>query len=222
MTEITTNQTSLYWFDFLLNEFKHETDRAAVVLTVSLFDNSLSILLKKTLVPNHNNDDELFEGSIAPLSSFSSKIHMTYRLGLISVQFSRDLHLIRKIRNEFAHNVYNGKLDDGSVKNLLTTLVHSSDIIKNSPDARSTHEGGSRGDFLMIASLMLYHLNCLIEDNANEKLKTPEQEWIYKWKYVAKGAQPVAQIQQPAQPATQIQQPAQPVAQIQPREEENK
>ncbi len=31
-------------------------------------------------------------------------LYSQYRLGLISVKFARDLHLVRKMRNDFAHN----------------------------------------------------------------------------------------------------------------------
>ena len=46
----------------------------------------------------------LFEGN-GPFSTLSSKIDVAYALGLLSSEERRELHLLRKIRNEFAHAV---------------------------------------------------------------------------------------------------------------------
>lgn len=50
----------------------------------------------------------------SPLSIFSAKIHLCYRMGLIDSAIARTLHLIIKIRNNFAHEVTGCKLDSGS------------------------------------------------------------------------------------------------------------
>jgi hypothetical protein len=47
----------------------------------------------------------LVEGGNAPLGTFRSRIDACYVMGLISEDEHYDLHLIRKIRNEFAHNI---------------------------------------------------------------------------------------------------------------------
>ena len=49
--------------------------------------------------------DKLFEFNNA-LGNFSSKISMTYSLGLIEKIIKSDLHLVRKVPNEFAHDLY--------------------------------------------------------------------------------------------------------------------
>jgi DNA-binding MltR family transcriptional regulator len=41
-----------------------------------------------------------------PLGDFSNKIKMCYCLGLIDKIIRDDLNLIRKIRNEFTHDLY--------------------------------------------------------------------------------------------------------------------
>jgi len=171
-----------FWHDFLIKEFERETDRAAVVLTASLFDNAIGNLLKKFLLPCSGDQDELFDVPNSPLGSFHSKIQTALRLGLISQRFARDLNLIRKIRNEFAHNVSHVNLDEGRVKDYLTTLLSSSDIIRKNPRARAVHPSGSRGDFLMIAGLMLFHVNSLIEDQI-DSIQSITDEWLYSWVY---------------------------------------
>jgi hypothetical protein len=49
--------------------------------------------------------EEEFLPHSRPLGSFSVRIDMAYILGLIGPQARRDLHLIRKIRNDFGHNI---------------------------------------------------------------------------------------------------------------------
>ncbi len=93
-------------------ELKDESDRAAVILGAAKIDVQLFHLLRKVLLPTTGKDDELFEGE-SPLSSFSAKIHLTYRLGLIDAQFVHALNLIRKIRNAFAHESSGCKMESG-------------------------------------------------------------------------------------------------------------
>lgn len=64
----------------LFKEFKNESDRAAVILSISLIDEALEILLKKYFVSIPSSDDNLFDNPMSAFSSFSAKIDVTYRL----------------------------------------------------------------------------------------------------------------------------------------------
>jgi len=50
------------------------------------------------------HDKKVFDGN-GPLSTFSSKIDLCYRLGLISKDEYRVMHVVRSIRNQFAHKL---------------------------------------------------------------------------------------------------------------------
>jgi len=97
-------------FSEFLNEIKNESDRAAVILGAAKIDDVLAQLIKKFLLPNVSSKDELMEDD-GPISSFSARINIAYRLGLIDNELTRNLHLIRKTRNEFAHAAMGCKLD---------------------------------------------------------------------------------------------------------------
>jgi hypothetical protein len=99
-------------FKKFLIEFKNESDRAAVILGAAKLDILLYQLLTKFLITSPTGTDELFDGD-SPLGTFSSKINLAYRLGLIDKDFSLSLHLIRKIRNSFAHEISGISLDNG-------------------------------------------------------------------------------------------------------------
>ncbi|EHU5131509.1 hypothetical protein KY939_001474 [Vibrio parahaemolyticus] len=87
------------------SEFNGASDRAAVIVGASFLDEILrEILLAHLVSDTDKNNKEVFSGN-GPLSSFSSKINMSYRLGLISDRERRLLHGIRGIRNDFAHKL---------------------------------------------------------------------------------------------------------------------
>jgi hypothetical protein len=175
---------AIFWTDFLRKEFEHETDRGAVVLTASLLENALTNILKRHLVPSSNNDDELFENPLAPLSSFGTKIQISQRLGLISTRLARDLNIVRKMRNEFAHNVHGSTLESGKIKDLLTNLITSSDIAKNHDPVKNIYPQGARGNFLKVTNLTLFHLQSMVEGGLTpSQLKPLPDEWIYTWSY---------------------------------------
>lgn len=80
-----------------------ETDRGCALFATSYLDKALSDLLSCALAYDKKIENDLFCGN-APLSSFSSRIKLAFYLGKISKVERRDLDLLRKIRNEFAHH----------------------------------------------------------------------------------------------------------------------
>ena len=75
-----------------------------LVLTVQI-DNLLSEMLKRVLKPaKRKGDDELFR-PMGPLASFSSRVTMAYRLGLICEGDADALNYLRKLRNDCAHTM---------------------------------------------------------------------------------------------------------------------
>jgi len=154
----STSTSSQWTLDFLFTEFQKESDRAAVILAASLIDDSLTQLLKSYFVPNPATRDELFDGPTSPLSNFSAKITLAFRLGLISAKLCRDLHIIRAIRNDFAHNIYGSSFEDGSVKSRIQAL-RASAIFAQRRKPGALMPATPRGDFLYIAGGMLFIIN---------------------------------------------------------------
>ena len=67
-----------------------ESERAAVVLGVARIDSELEKLIKAVLRRNSKDPDTLFDAD-GPLSTFSAKIRLAYRLNLIDADFERSL-----------------------------------------------------------------------------------------------------------------------------------
>ncbi|SRR6266478_1689362 len=91
-------------YNAIAERFDAETDRAAAVLAGGFLDDFLEQLLRSVFV-EHERNDELFEGN-GPLRSFGSKIALVFALGIASEPVRRDLDLIRKVRNHFAHYIF--------------------------------------------------------------------------------------------------------------------
>ncbi len=88
-----------------LEEFQQETDRAAAVLAGAYLDSRLEALLRAKFVAVPKFVEELLTGQ-GGLSSFSARISVAYAVGLISLRAADDLHSVRRIRNDFAHQLH--------------------------------------------------------------------------------------------------------------------
>ncbi len=147
------------WSKIFDKEFEDESDRAAVIISASMLERALETLLRSYLIPVSGSSDSLFDGAYSPISSFSAKIDLSYRSGLISNRFARDLHIIRRIRNEFAHDVKKCKFESPHIRDRIIELNRSSHKIKDEQLIKERFPEGARGDFQSIVSWMLFWLN---------------------------------------------------------------
>jgi DNA-binding MltR family transcriptional regulator len=96
----------LRWMDDynrLSAAYEGESDRAAALLAASFLDEQLKQALESVLVDDSKLIKKLFEG-YGPLSGFSARIDIAYAMGYLPRIIHRELHLIREIRNHFAHH----------------------------------------------------------------------------------------------------------------------
>jgi DNA-binding MltR family transcriptional regulator len=80
-----------------------ETDRGCALMAASYLESQLEQLVKAHLVPGSKVVSALFENS-GPLGTFSARVDLAFALGLLDVNTHRELHLVRRIRNEFGHS----------------------------------------------------------------------------------------------------------------------
>ena len=78
------------YYNVLHGEFAKESDRAAVILVAAIIDDLLRSCLASRFVATTSNEDALFDGANSALGNFSSRIEMSYRLGLVSPRFARE------------------------------------------------------------------------------------------------------------------------------------
>ncbi len=153
-----------HWSDYFDRTFRGESDRACVILAAAMLEQALDVLLRARLAPVASQTDSLFDGAYAPISTFSAKIDLAFRIGLLPASLARDLHLVRKIRNDFAHNVTGCSFDDASVRGRIVEIARSQKVADWAPRARALHPAGPRGDFQSSVSWMLWWIWADTED----------------------------------------------------------
>lgn len=83
------------------NTFRQETDRAAAVLGAAYMDDYLEKVFRLKL---RADVPKTIFSNRGPLGDFSGKIDLAFGLGWIHPLIRRSLHIIRDIRNDFAHD----------------------------------------------------------------------------------------------------------------------
>ncbi len=94
------------------------------LMAAAFLDNKIRILLKSFFLDRPKIAEELFQ-SYGPLGTFSSRIDMAFMLGLLTSETYKDLHLIRKIRNDFSHTALPLTFSEESIANRCRELVCS-------------------------------------------------------------------------------------------------
>lgn len=92
------------WGEDLDREFQGTSDRAAALVGAAMLDAQLKTLFEARIARNTNRS-QLFDGTNAALHSFSGKADLAVALGMISQREYRNVTLIRRIRNVFAHKL---------------------------------------------------------------------------------------------------------------------
>jgi DNA-binding MltR family transcriptional regulator len=87
-----------------IQTLRQESDRGRVLISAGFLEEQLKKILLGLMVQRPKSN-ELVEGSNAPLATFSARTEACYALGLITDDEYNDLSIIRRIRNEFAHNI---------------------------------------------------------------------------------------------------------------------
>jgi hypothetical protein len=147
-----------FWLTFFLTEFARESDRAAVILASAMIDESLKELLEAFLVPCSTSEDPIFDGSNAPLSTFSARIESAYRFGLISPSFAKCLHIVRKIRNSFAHDVAGCTFAAPAVSNRVNNLVTATRVHVSKTSAKHAKIGNQRACFCYLIGFFMWRI----------------------------------------------------------------
>jgi hypothetical protein len=159
------NQTHVDDFKAFVAEFAKESERALVVLTAARLDFLLFRILQKYLVPDTAKVDDFFENQ-GPGATFSSKIMLSYRLGLIDRQFVSSLNLLRRIRNDFAHEPTDCSLAKGKYRDQVRSLCapfKKSEFFDFFREECFSGESDVRIEFMTAVGIMLTRLEFLFD-----------------------------------------------------------
>lgn len=121
-------------FDLMTNE----SDRGSAIVGAAILEDALAVALSKYLIPAPTSQDSLLEG---PSASFSIKIDLAYRVGMIRSSVREFLHQVRKVRNEFAHSPSDLSFESQSMFDRVKNLCHlSEDFLDNFVGELQNHQ----------------------------------------------------------------------------------
>jgi DNA-binding MltR family transcriptional regulator len=111
-------------------KYADESDRAAALLAASFLEEQLKDALQSVFVDDAEMMQNLFAG-YGPLSSFRARIDLAYALGHIPKALHREFHIIRKIRNHFAHHADVTDFSTQRVKDWCLALATPKRLLAN-------------------------------------------------------------------------------------------
>ena len=109
----------------VIDETHQAPDRSAVILATAEIDQTLRELLEAYFLgPSATSKKYGFSlfGPDEPAGSFSARIELSFRAGLVSEWCQKEAHLLRRIRNEFAHKTLGYSFKSSPVRELVQAL----------------------------------------------------------------------------------------------------
>lgn len=94
---------SLEKLNRFMTEIRRQDDQAMVLSLATFLEDTLGRLLL-AYFRSSKVTKELVEGFNAPLGTFGSRIKAVYAFGLATDEQFKDMEILRKVRNHFAHN----------------------------------------------------------------------------------------------------------------------
>jgi len=152
----------------MADTYRNESDRAAAILAASFLDNTLRQVLLAYMVDDPRIKD-LFEGD-RPLATFSSRISLAFGLGLLPPDRRKDLSLVRKIRNHFAHSEEATSFSASPVQDWCTQFWIARKESTDEFSARGIRHD-SRDQFLLSVGITTLYLDHLLVGFRNGTLK---------------------------------------------------
>jgi hypothetical protein len=152
-----------------LPELNKESDRGCVMVACSYLDELLRRILLAFLVDGPKSVD-LVEGFNAPLGTMSTRASAAYALGLIGEKEFREVDILRRIRNRFAHGVH-VSFEMQDVEALCQNLTMSA------RDADDLNNSTARGLYTSAAACLILNLTNRPAYVAKERREC--KEWPY-------------------------------------------
>lgn len=107
------------WSDFF-RVLKTESDRGATILASIWIEDLLERKLRSVFTKGNSRSRKKLFDLNGPFSSFSNKILAAYTIGWIDSDIFCDTNVLRKIRNEFAHNINVRNFEDAKMKQFIS------------------------------------------------------------------------------------------------------
>lgn len=123
--------------------YDHSSDRSIAIILSAIVENHLTSLLRLIMRRDTTVAEELFR-STGPLGPFGTKIRLAYMLRILHETTYKDLIIISRIRNRFAHDLTVTAFDDQQITAWIKNMYMYSIVKKMGDEAneRLTAEAG--------------------------------------------------------------------------------
>ena len=118
----------------IVKQFHSESDRAAAILACSYVEQSLKEFIQLFIIEKPEIAADKLLNHIS-VSSFRAQIDFARACDWITEDIKKDLHTIRQIRNEFAHNPDQNEFSE----TLISKYLHNFSRIYESKNLRSQY-----------------------------------------------------------------------------------
>lgn len=103
-------------------EALRDRDRAIVLSAIS--ENHLTSLVQLLMRRNEKDISRQLFNPSGPLGPFGTKIRVAYMLRILPPDVYKDLMIVSKIRNKFAHDLSIKSFDDQRITNWIKSMYH--------------------------------------------------------------------------------------------------
>ena len=143
------NKDPYAWIAFR-QRYEKADDRSCAILFGSYLESlTIDALIEACKHPDIL-DKKLISGN-GPLSSFSARIDLLMAFGFISEEVYKDLHLVRRIRNRFAHELELDRFDEDPIRSWCNELTLPR--LRSSTKTYRTLQNDPRALFIVSAAL---------------------------------------------------------------------
>lgn len=117
-------------FQALFHSLEVESDRGCVLVISAMVEETIEHHISLYLLPKVGRDDDLVgrSGNL-PISGFSAKINLAYRLGLIPAHERAIYHQLRELRNTCAHHIGRQDFDANHFKDRTRNIIKQSSVV---------------------------------------------------------------------------------------------
>ncbi len=162
----------------IIQEFIGESDRAAAILIGAEIDRVILSVLKTRLLPSESCSINFFRPE-GPLGSLASRIELAYRIGLVSSLLHKELHLVRKIRNKFAHGTAGLNFSDSRISS-LTQELHIGQLFMQPGGMLHAEDSRIQSRNLFTVSAASILIACEAQIKTTQRVKKADREFFLK------------------------------------------
>lgn len=150
----------LAWLKVFLDDVAGDNDRSAAITLATLVDDQLGHAIEARLVPLSNTIRDSLYTEGGPLESFSAKINFGFALGLYGKQTRADLHLVRRVRNQFAHFFAINSFEHEEISKLCKNLK-TPDFISEAMGEATLNMPELKAKYFITTMLVVFNLRDL-------------------------------------------------------------